>query len=170
MEQHYIVFLNTSQRQELSLSLSQSLSLSRGQGLARTQTKARILLLADRSLGDSRTDEQVAQAVMCHPLTVLRTRRRFADHGLGAALHDKERPGAQPKITGEVEAHLVHLACSPAPEGRCAWTLQLLADKLVELNLVDSISPTQVGVRLKKTRSSCGRSNRGVCPSPVLTS
>lgn len=164
MQQHYIVSLSAQERHELSR------SLSRGQGLARTQTKARILLLADRSLGERRTDEQVAQAVLCHPLTVLRTRRRFVEHGTGAALHDKPRPGAQPKITGEVEAHLVHLACSPAPEGRTAWTLQLLADQLVQLNLVDSISPTQVGVRLKKTRSSRGRSSRGVCLNQAPTS
>ena len=159
MQQHYIVSLSAQERQELSQ------SLRCGQGLARSQTKARILLLADRSLGEARTDEQVAQAVLCHPLTVLRTRRRFVDSGVQAALHDKERPGAKPKITGEVEAHLVHLACSAPPEGRTAWTLQLLADQLVELNLVESIGATQVGVRLKKTRSSRGRLSRGVCPN-----
>ena len=164
MQQRYIVFLSAPEREELHQKLRQ------GQGLARTQTKARILLLADRSLGQSRTDEQVAGAVLCSPLTVLRTRRRFVEAGVWAALHDKARPGAQPKITGEVEAHLVHLACSAAPEGHAAWTLQLLANTLIELKLVDSISPTQVGVRLKKTRSSPGRSSRGASPRPAQTS
>jgi len=120
-----------------------------GHSGARQQTRARILLLADRSQGHKQTQEQIAQATLVSPLTVAALYKRFSHVGL-EALHDKPRPGAAPKITGEVEAHLVHLACSAAPEGRTAWTLQLLADKLVELNLVESISPTQVGVRLKK--------------------
>lgn len=151
MQQRYAVCLTPDQRQELTA------MLSRGRELARTLCKARILLLCDRSQGQTRPDAQVAQAVLCDAQTVLRTRRRFVEGGLGLALHDKARPGAVPKLTGEVEAHLVHLACSEAPAGRSRWTLALLADKLVELRLVESISPTQVGVRLKKTNSSPGK-------------
>lgn len=104
--QQQVVVLNAAQRQELT-----SL-LQRGACLARTQNKARILLLCDRSRGHQRTDQQVAEAVLCHSLTVLRTRQRFIQHGLQGALYDKSRPGAKPKISGEVEAHLVALAFS----------------------------------------------------------
>lgn len=155
MQQRYRVCLNASQREELA-SLVKS-----GRTLARTICKARILLGCDRSQGHSRRDEEVAQIAGCDAQTVMRTRRRFVEGGLELALHDKPRPGAKPKITGEVEAHLVALACSAPPQDRNAWTLVLLADKLVELRLVESISPTQVGVRLKKTLSNPGKSNRG---------
>jgi len=157
------VFLTPSQREFL-----QSF-VSRGHSRAREQTRARILLLADRSQGQKQTQKQMAAAILVSPLTIATLCQRFAQGGL-AALKDKPRPGVAPKITGEVEAHLVHLACSAAPEGRSAWTLQLLADTLVELNLVESISPTQVGVRLKKTRLNPGRSSRGVCPNRARTS
>ena len=76
--------------------------------------------------------------------------------GLANALYDKARPGATPKITGEIEAQLTLLACSAPPAGRSRWTLQLLADKLVELKLVDSISDVAVMHRLKKTNLSLG--------------
>ena len=157
------VFLTASQREFLQRFVRQ------GSSHAREQTRARILLLADRSQGHKQTQQQIAATTLVSPLTIATLCQRVAQVGLGA-LHDKPRPGVAPKITGEVEAHLVHLACSSAPEGRASWTLQLLADKLVELNLVQSISPTQVGVRLKKTRLNRGRSSRGVCPSPAQTS
>ena len=78
------------------------------------------------------------------------------ESGLVNALYDKARPGAVPKITGEIEAQLTMLACSAPPEGRVRWTLQLLADKLVELKLVDSISDVAVMKRLKKMNLSLG--------------
>ncbi len=76
--------------------------------------------------------------------------------GMDAALYDKPRPGAPPKLTGAVEAHLTVLACSTPPDGKARWTLQLLADKLVELELVASISDVAVMHRLKKTNSNRG--------------
>ncbi len=88
--------------------------------------------------------------------TIIRTRRRYVLEGLEAALYDKPRPGAKPKITGDVEAQLTLLACSTPPEGKARWTLQLLADKLVELQLVESISDVAVMHRLKKTSSNPG--------------
>lgn len=162
--QDQVVTLSVAQRQEL-----QTL-LRRGVALARSQTKARILLLCDRGQGEQRTDKEVAKAVLCHPLTVLRTRRRFVEAGLEGALHDKIRPGPTPKLSGEAEAHLVALACSAPPQGHASWTLQLLAGRLVELQLVPSISATQVGVRLKKTHLSLGRSSRGALPNRAPTS
>ena len=131
--------------------------LRRGAAGARVQTRARILLLADRSRGERRTDEQVAQAVMTSVSTVKRTRWRFLQEGLEAALKEKPRPGRPPKITGEIEAKLTVLACSQPPEGHAQWTLRLLAGRLVELGYLESISHTAVGNRLKKTRSNPGR-------------
>jgi len=157
------VFLSDEEREFLQRFVRQ------GHSGAREQTRARILLLADRSQGQRQTQQSIAEATLVCPLTVAAVCGRFAQVRL-QALYERPRPGAKPKITGEVEAHLVPLACSAAPEGHGAWTLQLLADKLVELKLVDSISPTQVGVRLKKTHSSPGRSSRGVCPSRAQTS
>jgi len=102
------------------------------------------------------TDQQVAQALRVNPATVVRTRKAFLDEGLDAALYDKARPGAVPKITGEIEAKLVTLACSDPPLGRGRWTLRLLADTMVELGYIDSISNQAIGQRLKKTNSSRG--------------
>jgi putative transposase len=131
--------------------------LHAGTAPARVQTRARLLLLTDRSQGKARPDREVADALfICQP-TVGRIRRKYIEEGLAAALSEKPRPGAPPKITGEVEARLVTLACSDPPEGQDCWTLQLLADRLVELKLVDSISPVAVYKRLKKTISSPGR-------------
>jgi len=131
--------------------------LRRGAAPARVQTRARILLLADRSRGERRTDEQVAAAVMTSLMTAKRTRWRFLQEGLEAALAEKPRPGRPPKITGEIEAQLTALACSQPPKGRAHWTLRLLADQLVELGYLESISHTAVAERLKKTKLSPGR-------------
>lgn len=144
MSQHLHVHLSDEQRQHLD-----SL-IKKGNAPARVQTRARILLLSDRSQGESRTQRQVAEAVICCTPTVGQVRRRFALEGLEAALSEKPRPGQAPKITGDVEAHLVTLACSEPPEGCTRWTFKLLAEKLVELQLVDSISEVAVYKRLKK--------------------
>src|SRR4030042_5638478 len=131
--------------------------LRRGAAPARVQTRARILLLADCSQGKRRTDEQVAAAVMTSLMTAKRTRWRFLQEGLEAALAEKPRPGRPPKITGEIEAKLTVLACSQPPEGRARWTLRLLAGQLVELGYLESISHVAVFKRLKKTKSNPGR-------------
>ena len=130
--------------------------LHRGNAPARTQTRARVLLLSDRSQGQTRTDGQVAEAVLCYKRTVGNVRRRFQEGGLQAALYDKPRPGAEPKFTGEVEAQLTVLACSDPPEGRARWTLRLLAGQMIELGYVDYISHVTVRELLKKTNSSLG--------------
>jgi putative transposase len=151
MSHHRSLHLSNSQRQHLERLIHS------GAAPARTQTKARILLASDRSQGATRSDGEIAQALLCSRGTIVTTRRRFLDEGLEAALYDKPRPGAKPKITGEVEAQLVMLACSAPPEGYARWTLRLLADQLVHLELVESISAVAVHYRLKKTNLSLGR-------------
>ena len=150
MSQHVYVHLTTEQRAQLERLVRS------GNAAARVQTRARILLLADRNQIERRTDSEIATALLCSTNTVGAIRRRFVREGLDAALHDRPRPGAHPKITGEVEAHLTVLACSQPPAGKARWTLQMLADKLVELQLVDSISDVAVMHRLKKIASSPG--------------
>jgi transposase len=106
-----------------------------------------ILLLAD----EGRTDQQIVAATGAGRSNVERVRKRFAREGLDAALHDKPRSGAPPKFDGKQEAMIVALACSDAPEGRTCWTAEVLADRAVELGVVESISETTVRRILKKT-------------------
>ena len=159
MSQHLFVSLTTQQRHQL-LQMVRS-----GIHPARVLTRARILLLADRSQAERHTHKHIAQAVQVCELTVSNICRRFVlaqqdgQNGIDAALTEKPRPGKAPKITGEVEAHLVLLACSEPPAGCARWTMQLLADKLIELKLVESITDTTICERLKKTRLSRGASN-----------
>lgn len=150
MSKHRTLSLTNEQREHLD-NLIRS-----GNAPARTQTRARILLHTDRSQGQTRADKEVAQALRTSSATVIRTRKALLDEGLEAALFDKPRPGATPKITGDIEARLVTLACSDAPQGRARWTLRLLADKMVELGSIDTISNVAVYQRLKKTNLSLG--------------
>jgi hypothetical protein len=122
-----------------------------GHAPARTHTRARILLLSDRSQGQKRTDQAVADAVLCSLKTVRNIRRRFLAGGVTVALNDKGWPGATPKFTGEVEAKLTVLACSDPPDGFARWTLRLLADQMIELGYVEYISHVTVRELLKKT-------------------
>ena len=124
---------------------------------------ARILLKADIGTGGPRWDDkQIAEAVACGASTVYRVRQAFVEEGLTAALVRKKPTGRQyRKLDGAQEAHLIALACGAPPEGRSHWTLRLLADRLVELEVVDSISPEGGRVTLKKTNSSRGGGNRG---------
>lgn len=160
MSQHLTIHLTDQQRQHLEK------LIHAGCAPARTQTKARILLLTDRSQGQRCTHHAVAQTLRCSKGTIINTRKRFVQSGLEAALYDKPRPGKQPKITGEIEARLVTLACSDPPPGQARWTLQLLADHLVMLNLVESISRVAIYQRLKKTSLSRGRSSPGASANP----
>lgn len=150
MTTKYHVHLSKEDRQELE-SLIHS-----GESSARTQTRARILLLTDENQKKKKSTKEIASALLCSMPTVTNIRKKFSAGGIENALYDKPRPGAVPKITGEIEAQLTMLACSAPPEGRARWTLQLLADKLVELKLVDSISDVAVMHRLKKMNLSLG--------------
>ena len=101
---------------------------------------------------------RVAHEVQCSQLRQNRVRQRFVEHGLEAALVRKkqERPSRQRKLDGRAEARLIALACSAPPQGRKEWTMRLLADRLVELDVVDAVSDETVRRVLKKTNSSRG--------------
>lgn len=120
--------------------------LRRGKASARSLTRARILLLAD----EGRLDKEVIDALGVSRSTVARIRQRYCNGGLEFALYERPRSGAPPKIDKNLEAELTLLACSEPPEGRSRWTLKLLADKLVEMELIDSISDMSVHRMLKK--------------------
>jgi hypothetical protein len=144
-----------------------------GKGAARKLTHARILLLADATLGEGRTDDQIVACVGAGPRTIARVRQRFVTEGFQAALDHKPQPPRpdKVKIKGDLEQRLIRLACSDPPQGSCHWTLQLLADELVVLGLVDSLSTETVRQALKKTTSSPGSSGAGACrPRPTPSS
>ena len=129
----------------------------KGKSSARRVKRSLILCKADEGL----TDQQVSEALLVSPSTVVRVRRRFSEEGLERALNERARPGQRRKLDGKQEAHLVAVACSAAPEGRVHWTLQLLADQVVELKLADSISLETIRQVLKKTNSNRGRRRNG---------
>lgn len=160
MTKHTFLILTPEQRQQLE-------SLIRtGQHTARKQTRARILLLLDRSQDTTRTDAEIAEVLGCHSNTVSNVRRRFLAEGLEATLKDKPMgPPAPRKMSGELEARLTLLACSDAPDGRSRWTVRLLADKTVELGYIDSLSHESVRQALKKTKSNPGVCRHGVSAS-----
>jgi transposase len=144
-----------------------------GKGAARRLTHARILLLADTA-GQQRADRDIVDALGVSVRTVERVRQRLVTEGLQAALHPRPQPArpAKVKIKGDVEQRLVQLACSDPPEGRCHWTLQLLADEMVVLGLADALSTETVRKALKKMTSSRGWSRRGAChrrPTPTTS-
>jgi transposase len=132
--------------------------LSGGKAAARTLSHARILLKVDEGPdGPGWTDEAIAEALEVNRSTVERVRQRCVQEGFEAALRPRPSRQVHPrKLDGVQEAHLVALACSPAPNGRDRWSLRLLADKLVELEIVEDISYETVRQTLKKTRSSRG--------------
>jgi transposase len=132
--------------------------LQKGKSSARKLTRARILLQAD----EGQTDEEIATALAVGVATVERTRRRFVEANL-EALNELPRPGGQCKLSGKPEAHLIAVACTPAPSGHTRWTLQLLAEQVVALGFAESIARETVRQVLKKTRSSRGFTSSGVC-------
>jgi len=111
---------------------------------------------------EGRSDDYIADALKVAKSTVARIRGRYCREGLESALKEKPRSGAPLKIDGRSKAQIVTIACSKPPDGRSRWTLRLLADKAVELNVVDSISHTTILRMLKKMRSSRGRRCIGV--------
>jgi transposase len=123
----------------------------------RQRRRLEILVLADQG----RTDREIVQATGASDSTVERIRQRFASAGLEAALSDKPRSGAPPKLDGKQQAVIVALACSDAPAGRAKWSARVLAKRAVEMEIVESISESTVRRLLKKTRSSRGKSGRG---------
>ena len=131
-----------------------------GRSSAQAITRARILLKTDEGW----TAAQVAAALDLSERTVFRAKRRYAEEGLEEVLRHHNSPNRYRKVDERVEAHLIALACSPAPEGHDHWTLRTLAGKAVELGLVESFSHETVRLHLKKTPSSRGGSSNGASP------
>jgi transposase len=153
----YMVRLNTEEREQL-LAL-----VTTGRAAAVKLLHARILLKADVDAGGRRwTDAEIAEALDTSAATVHRVRRAWVEAGMETALSRKRPTGRQyRKLDGVQEAQLIAVACSAPPEGRVRWTLTLLADKLVELGIVDTISAECVRATLKKTNSNRGSSSSG---------
>lgn len=149
--QKYPVSLSAKQRDELVT------IVRKGIHTARVITHARILLLAEKGM----LNKQIAQALSISSVCVYAVRRRFQSEALGC-LYDRPRPGKPRKLDGKGEARLTALACSEPPTGHKSWTMRLLADRMVELKLVDSISHKTVWETLKKTTSNRGKNNSGV--------
>ena len=152
MVKKYRVGLTEEEQEELKV------LASKGRAAAYKQTHARILLLCDENQADGpMMDQEVARAMKVGTATVERVRRRCVEQGVEAALGRKEQLNRRrKKLDGEGEAHLIAMAISQPPEGRVSWTLQMLADGLVEREIVDSISTETVRRTLKKTGSSLG--------------
>ena len=152
MKKKYIVSLMPEERLMLQR------MLSRGKAAARKLVHARILLKADASPGGPNwADGTIAQGLEVGRATVERVRQEFVEEGLEAALNRrKPRREYDRTLDGDGEAHLVALACTQAPEGRSRWTLRLLADRMVRLEYVDTVSKDTVSRVLKKTSLSLG--------------
>jgi transposase len=132
---------------------------------AAMRRRANILLLVDADGPEARTDEEVADHLDTSRVTVQRVRQQFAAEVLSATLHRKRPTGRQYRtLDGRQEARLVALACSKAPAGHARWTMKLLADKLVELEVVEGIDPATVWRTLQKATSSRGSSGSGSSP------
>jgi transposase len=147
MGKTYKVTLTTEERQEL-IEL-----VSTGKRNAQKIKHANILLAVDEVENTPLTDQETAKRFHCHVNTVANIRERFVMQGLAASLERKKRetPPHQPIFDGRAEARLIAIACSTPPEGRSTWTMQLLADKCVELNIVEKTSDETVRIVLKKT-------------------
>ena len=146
-EKRYPIDLSSEQQQEL-----QHL-IHTGKSTAHQQIAARVLLKADEANVEKLSSSQIAAALEISPRTVIRIKQRFVQQGLQATLngnYPKERP-LRRKVDGRVEAHLIATACGPAPQGHRRWTMQLLADRVVDLGIVDQISDETVRLALKKT-------------------
>lgn len=138
-------------------------------GMVRTGThpgamirRAQVLLKADADGPDAWSDVRIGQAFGCSFMTARRVRQQFVAEGLDAVLHRRRPTGRQyRKLDGKQEAQLVAVACSPTPQGRAHWTMVLLAERLVELKIVESIDPATVWRTLKKTTSSPGSNSSG---------
>jgi len=151
-EAKYVVELTSEERSQIKQ------MLSKGKAAAYKQRHGRILLLTDQGShgGKKMSDTAIAQALVCGQATVERIRKRFVLEGFEVALGRKNRTNYQRKIDGKAEAHLIALTCSKVPDGYDHWTLRLLADKLVELKIVDSCGKDTVHRTLKKTNLSLG--------------
>src|SRR5690348_18174873 len=134
--------------------------LKHGKASARKIARALTLLQAAEGV----RDEEIADTLRVGLSTIHRARQRFVEEGVEAALNERRRASGRPKLDGKQEAFLIALACSTPPAGRARWSMQLLADRLVELTTVQGISDETVRRALKKTISSRGSTRNGVYP------
>jgi len=160
------ITMSRSRKVSVRLSSQQRQALRRiirtGRHPAAMQRRAHILLKTDADGADAWTDERIAEALDTTLMTVSRVRQQFVAEGLDATLYRKRPTGRQyRKLDGQQEARLIAIACSSAPQGRSRWTMKRLADRLVELEVVESIDPATVCRTLKKTRSSRGLNSSG---------
>ena len=148
----YIVSLTSEEREEL-----EQLTTT-GKTAAYKMNHARILLKADTNQkGGGWTDQAISQALDISVATIERVRQRFVETNLESALSRQEQQQRKPRrLDGEQEAHLIALTCSEAPEGHARWSLRLLAERMVELEYVESVSHETIRQTLKKTTSSPG--------------
>jgi transposase len=146
MKRVYVVKLSEQERDELIQ------YLRKGRSSVRSQTRARIILLSD----DDLEDDEIVESLKVSKSTVCRIRKRYCEGGLDYALSEKPRNGAPTRIDGKIQAKITMLACSQPPDGRSKWILNLLVDKLVEMEVVDSISNMTAQRVLKKMNSSLG--------------
>lgn len=153
MRKRHVVVLTAGQRAALEDRFDGPLT-------RRERNRVQILLRA----ADGETDADIADDLRVSAGTVANVRRRFAADGLDAALTDRPRRGAPAKLDGKAEAVVVALACSPTPDGAARWTARMLANRLVELAVVASVSEDTVLRVLKKVPSSRGRRRAGACP------
>jgi transposase len=154
--------MNDSRRVTLTAGERETLHtvLRQAKANGRTLTRARVLLKA----GDGWSDADLMRAFDVSQYTVRRVRRRFQQGGLVAVLEEQHQTRRRQALTGEQAAHLIALACTPAPAGHDHWTIRLLADKAVELGFVESIAKDTIHRLLKKTNSNPGDTSSGVCP------
>lgn len=146
----YIIELSTQDKAEL-IDI-----VTKGKSPARTILRANILLASDRRNERHMTVSEISKAYHTTPTTVQTVRTSYCEKGLEATINRKKRetPPVPAKVTGEVEAHVIALACGEPPEGYSRWTLRLLADKTVELGYIESISHVTISTILKKTNLS----------------
>ena len=151
MAKRYRVTLSEDERDRLErLSRQRTASV-------RMVRRAQALLLAS----EEKTDEVIAEQLRMGVATLERLRRRFVEEGLEASLRERPRPGARPKLGPKERAYVVALACTKPPEGRHRWTMQMLADRLVELEMVPDITDEAIRLLLKRTSSSPGSRSSG---------
>ena len=151
MAKRYRVTLTEEERERLD-------DLTRkGTASVRMVRRAQTLLLA----ADEERDEDIAQALRIGTSTVERTRKRCVEEGVEASLRERPRPGARPKLGPKERAYVVALACTKPPEGRHRWSMQMLADRLIELEMVPDITDEAIRLLLKRTSSSRGSRSSG---------
>ncbi len=151
MAKRYRVRLTDEERQRLE-------DLTRkGKASVRMVRRAQTLLLA----ADEERDEDIAKALRIGVSTVERTRKRCVEDGVEASLRERPRPGARPKLGPKEQAYVVALACTKPPEGRHRWSMQMLADRLIELEMVPDITDEAIRLLLKRTSSSRGSRSSG---------